>query len=48
MNVFKILSMLPLIENYNDINEWIEELTKSFELWDIKEQERRNSDNIFY
>ncbi|KAG4093718.1 hypothetical protein H8356DRAFT_1047620 [Neocallimastix lanati (nom. inval.)] len=42
MNVFKILSMLPLIENYNDINEWIEELTKSFELWDIKEQERRN------
>ncbi|KAG4081419.1 hypothetical protein H8356DRAFT_1335208 [Neocallimastix lanati (nom. inval.)] len=42
MNVFKILSTLPLLENYNnDINEWIEELTESFELWDIKEQERR-------
>ena len=42
MNVFKILSTLPLLENYNnDINEWIEELTESFKLWDIKEQERR-------
>ena len=38
MNVFKILSTLLLLENYNnDINEWIEELTESFELWDIKE-----------
>ncbi|KAL6597240.1 hypothetical protein U3516DRAFT_671343 [Neocallimastix sp. 'constans'] len=42
MNVFKILSTLPLLENYNnDINEWIEELTELFELWNIKEQERR-------
>ncbi|KAG4091539.1 hypothetical protein H8356DRAFT_1430197 [Neocallimastix lanati (nom. inval.)] len=42
MNVFKIISTLPLLENYNnDINEWIEELTESFKLWDIKEQERR-------
>ncbi|KAG4090130.1 hypothetical protein H8356DRAFT_1295877 [Neocallimastix lanati (nom. inval.)] len=42
MNVFKILNTLPLLENYNnDINEWIEELTELFELWNIKEQERR-------